>query len=83
MLEVLGPEMVRQQALQLHRLDPAVLDPAIDGIILGPYEPDDLLRQIRCPVHLLAGQVELGGAMSVRDVQRVISNTATLHPCRV
>ena len=73
MLEAAGPELVRQRAIELQRMDPAVLDPTFDGVVLGPHEPDDLLRQIRCPAHLLAGQVEFGGAMTAQDVQRVVS----------
>ena len=82
-LEVFGPEIVRQRALELQRLDPTVLDPAIDGTILGPHDPDDLLRQIRCPAHLLAGQVEFGGAMSAQDVQTRHIDATALHPYRV
>ncbi len=73
MLEAAGPELVRQRAIELQRMDPAVLDPTFDGVTLGSHEPDDLLRQIRCPAHLLAGQVEFGGAMTAQDVQRVVS----------
>ena len=73
MLEAMGPEAVAQRAAQLHRLDPATLDPALAGIILGNHQPDALLAQVRCPVRLLAGQVEFGGAMTVEDVQQAVS----------
>lgn len=46
--------------------------------MLGRHKPDDLLAQIRCPVHLLAGQSDYGGALEARDVQRAI---ATLSHC--
>jgi pimeloyl-ACP methyl ester carboxylesterase len=78
MLDAVGPEAVRERAIELQRMDPAVLDPAIGGAIFDPHEPDDLLRQIRCPVHLLAAQIEFGGAISAQDVQRVVS---TLPHC--
>lgn len=55
-------------------MDPAVLDPAIDGVILGGHEPDDLLAQVGCPLHLLAAQTEFGGAMDAQDVQRFVSH---------
>lgn len=74
MLEAVGPELVRERAIELQRMDPAILDPAFDGVILGPHEPDDLLAQIRCPIHLLAAQAEWGGAMDGQDVQRFVSH---------
>jgi pimeloyl-ACP methyl ester carboxylesterase len=70
LLEAAGPEVVRLKATELHRMDPTVLDVALDGVFLGPYEPDALLAQIRAPLHLMAGQLELGGAMSAQDVER-------------
>lgn len=70
MLEAAGAEAVRLRAIELQRMDPAVLDPAIAGVILGGYEPDDLLAQIRCPTHLLAAQAALGGVMDAQDVAR-------------
>jgi pimeloyl-ACP methyl ester carboxylesterase len=84
MLDVAGPEGVRLRAIELQRLDPAVLDPAIDGVLLDAYEPDDLVTQIRCPVHLLAAQYELGGVMDNQDVLRFVTHAphcthAVLH----
>jgi pimeloyl-ACP methyl ester carboxylesterase len=73
-LEVVGPDAVRLRAIELQRLDPAVLDPAIDGIILGQHDPDDLLAQVRCPIHLLVAQAELGGAMAAQDVHRFVAH---------
>lgn len=72
MLQVAGAEAVRLRAIELQRMDPAILDPAIDGTILGGREPDQLLAQIRCPIHLLAAQPELGGAMPAQDVQHFV-----------
>lgn len=77
MLEALGPEAVRLRAIELQHMDPAILDPAIDGVTWGGHEPDDLLANVRCPAHLLAAQVEFGGAMTRDDVQRCI--TAVPH----
>ena len=84
MIEATGPEMVQQRAVQLHQMDPTVLDVAIDGLLLGQYEVDELLTQVRCPAHLLAGQMEFGGAMDDQDVQRAIKRmphcTHTVFP---
>jgi pimeloyl-ACP methyl ester carboxylesterase len=74
MLDVAGPEAVRMRAVELHRLDPAILDPAIDGILLGPYAPDDLVAQVRCPTHLLAAQYELSMVMDAQDVARFVAD---------
>jgi pimeloyl-ACP methyl ester carboxylesterase len=73
MLEAVGLDAVRQRAVQLHRLDPAIFAPALAGAILAQHQPDDLLAQVRCPVHLLAAQLESGGAMGAQDVQRAVS----------
>jgi pimeloyl-ACP methyl ester carboxylesterase len=74
MLEVAGAEMVQLRAVELQRLDPETLDPAIAGVILGGHEPDALLAQIRCPIHLLAGEAESGGALDAQDVQRFVAH---------
>ena len=73
MLDVAGIEPVRERARQLHQLDPATLDPAIDGIVLGQHKPDELLAQVRCPIRLLAGERNSGGALDAQDVQRAVS----------
>lgn len=76
LLDLAGPEAVRERAEQLHHLDPATLEPLVAGVLLGPHEPDDLLVQVRCPVRLLAGQLEAGGAMDTEDVARAVSQLA-------
>jgi len=73
MLDVAGPEAVRERALQLHQVDPATLDPILEGNFFNGQEPDDLLAQIRCPVHLVAAQSDRSGAMTVPDVQRAVA----------
>lgn len=73
MLEVAGMEAVRERALQLHQLDPAIFDAAIEGRLLEDYEPDGLLARVCCPVHLLAGERPFGGAMDADDVARALS----------
>lgn len=76
LLDVAGPEWVHMRGVDLHQLDPAMLQPALNGDLLGPYEPDTLLSQVRCPVRLLAAQYELGGAMSSQDVERALVHLA-------
>jgi pimeloyl-ACP methyl ester carboxylesterase len=75
-----SPEDVRYRAEQLDHLDPRALDAAIDGSVFYGFEPDDVLAQIRCPVHLLAGQADLGSALIAADVERLVH---TVPDCTV
>ena len=70
--EAKSVEELRYRATQLDHLDPRALDAAIDGSVFDGFNPDNVLAQIRCPVHLLAGQAELGGAMTDADVDRLV-----------
>lgn len=72
-LDVVGSEAVRERAIQLHQLDPATLEPTLAGRLLGSDEMDELLAQIRCPVHLIAAQTELGGALKLQNMQRAVA----------
>jgi pimeloyl-ACP methyl ester carboxylesterase len=72
-LDVAGPEAVRERAIQLHQVDPATVEPALAGTLFDSDEPDELLAQIGCPVHLVAAQASLGGAMERPDVQRTVA----------
>jgi pimeloyl-ACP methyl ester carboxylesterase len=54
-------------------MDPAILDPMLAGVLLVAEEPDDLLARIGCPVHLVAANSELGGALAAQDVQRAVA----------
>jgi pimeloyl-ACP methyl ester carboxylesterase len=55
---------VRFQASCLRRLDPAVLDPIIEGSWLFGFKVSDILAGIRCPALLLQGEVALGGLLA-------------------
>jgi pimeloyl-ACP methyl ester carboxylesterase len=69
-LEMVGPEPVRARAIQLHQLDPVVLEPLLAGTVLNGAEPDRLLTQIRCPAHLLSALV----ALPLQDVERAVAH---------
>lgn len=73
-LDVVGPEPVRERAIQLHQMDPAILEPILAGTLFGDEEVDNLLMQIRCPVHLIAAQPELGGALEPQDIERAVAH---------
>jgi pimeloyl-ACP methyl ester carboxylesterase len=73
MLEALGPAGVRLRAWQFHQLDPFILDALIEGTTTVNFMPDELLPRITCPVHLVAGRYELGGAMDEADVRLAVS----------
>lgn len=71
--EVFGAEFVSRLALELHRSDPRVLDPVLDGTLFEGFDPDLDLPKIACPARLIAGRYELGGSMRNQDIERTIS----------
>lgn len=71
MLDVVGSAAVEQRALQLHQMDPATLDPALDGTLMDS-DPDELLKHIRCPALILAASP--AAAMTEEDAVRASSN---------
>lgn len=74
LLEQAGEEGVRARALELSRLDVNVLAPTIDGTLWSVPDPDPVLNGIACPVHIVAGLYELGGALDEADLQRAVAN---------
>lgn len=83
LLEVAGLEAVRQRALQLHQVDPAVLEPVLPGEVLGHDQPDELLAQIDCPVHLLAADPALWSTLEDPELQRVVAQIPHCTSMRV
>ena len=71
LLEVAGPEAVADRALALHRMDVGALDAVLDGTQYDGFDVDAALAAIRVPVHRLAGDVRVGGAIEWEDVRRV------------
>ncbi|MBK8901577.1 MAG: alpha/beta hydrolase [Anaerolineaceae bacterium] len=64
---------IRQRAVQLQQFDPAALEPLLRQELLGDQDPDRLLAQITCPVHLIAAEQGSGGVMSLEDVQWIVA----------
>jgi pimeloyl-ACP methyl ester carboxylesterase len=74
LLEQAGEEGVWARALELSRLDVNVLAPTIEGTLWSVPDPDPVLNGIACPVHIVAGLYELGGALDEADLQRAVAN---------
>ena len=54
-------------------MDLGVLESVLDGTQFEGFDPDEALAAIQSPVHLLAGEVALGGTIEQRDVERLAS----------
>jgi pimeloyl-ACP methyl ester carboxylesterase len=54
----------RARAASLHQIDPAVLTAIIENRSIRDYDLGDRLARIACPVLLLQGNPDLGGALS-------------------
>jgi pimeloyl-ACP methyl ester carboxylesterase len=71
-LDVAGPDAVRERAIQLHQMDPAVLGPLFSNTLLNGKQPDEILARVRCPVHVLAADPLLGAAVTNEDLRRMV-----------
>ena len=69
--DVRDPVSVRFSASCLMRMDPAVLQPVVDGRWLEGYDLDALARQVQCPVLLLRGDEARGGMLRADDADRL------------
>lgn len=73
-----GKEFVVRLALELHRSDPRVLDPVLDGTLFEGFDPDVDLPRVTCPTYLIAGSFEHGGSMRPQDIEKT---TALIPNC--
>lgn len=62
---------LRFAARCLPALDPAVLDPLLEGGWLDGYDEEAVWRAIRCPVLLLRGEPARGGMLPAADADRL------------
>lgn len=69
-LEADGPEVVYERAVQLHQMDPAILEPLLAADLWGAEKPDEVLAQVRCPVHLVVAD---SGVFAEPELRRVLS----------
>ncbi|MFN3652524.1 MAG: alpha/beta fold hydrolase [Armatimonadota bacterium] len=67
---------LRFSARCLQRLDPAVLDPIVESRWLDGYEVETVMRGLRCPSLLLAGDPDAGGMLSSFDSDRLVELAA-------
>ena len=58
---------IRLGARFLMDLDPAVLDPVVEGRWLEGYDVEDVLSRVQCPVLLLAGDQSCGAMLTLED----------------
>ena len=75
--DVLGDDhrWFAHQALSLHQLDPAMLRAVLEGpsLMLGDYEPTQMLPAITCPVLLLAADPRHGGILQEDEIQLALA----------
>lgn len=75
MRQALGQKGLLLRADQLDRLDEKTLDALIEGKSLEGPTAAELLPQLACPVHLVAGAVALGGALFRSEIDRFADQT--------
>lgn len=68
MLEAIGEQGVRVFATQLHQTDPDTLNAPLEGTLFSGFDPANQLAQISAPTHVVAGNVDRGGAVPLEDV---------------
>lgn len=71
MLEAIGEEGVRVFATQLHHTDPDTLNAPLEGTFFDGFDPAGDLANIGVPTHVMAGNVERGGALPLEDVMMI------------
>lgn len=67
---------LRFSARCLMHVDPAVLEPIVDGGWLQGYDLEGMLDQVACPVLLLQGELAAGGMLTDDDAQRLADGLA-------
>jgi pimeloyl-ACP methyl ester carboxylesterase len=79
--EALGPDGVRRRARQIAAFDPAVLDTLMGGELHAGFDMEAALRSVRCPAVLLAGERQLGSALSAEDLRHLaLATTIRVDP---
>ena len=64
-----SPEAIRFNAKCLTRVDPDIFTPVIEGRWLEGYDEQLLFRRVTCPVLLLQGDPQGGGALTDTDAE--------------
>ncbi len=67
---------LRLSASCLKQVDPAVYDPLLTNTWLAGIDLDTMLKAIRCPVLLMAGEESKGGMLPRMEAERIASTLA-------
>jgi pimeloyl-ACP methyl ester carboxylesterase len=76
----MDPERRKARAETLSHVDPNVVAAILDDRLVEGYDTDALLRQITCPVLLIAGNPALGSALRPEDATYMLER---LHSCDI
>jgi pimeloyl-ACP methyl ester carboxylesterase len=75
----MDPDRRKARAATLAQVDPAVIAVQLAQRHMEGFATDALLRQIKCPVLLLAGNPQLGSALRVEDVETMAARIRNLE----
>ena len=70
----------KARAETLAHVDPAVVTAILEDRLVEGYDSDALLRQIHCPVLLIAGNLALGSALRLEDMTYMLER---LRSCEI
>jgi pimeloyl-ACP methyl ester carboxylesterase len=76
------PAALRWFAACLSRVDPAIIEPIVEGRWLEGFDVDRLIQRIRCPTLLLQADSQAGGMLTDEDagfMQRTIRDCARIR----
>lgn len=69
---LVGEDLQRTIAQNLHRLDLATVGPAMDGTLFDGFDPDTALQRIDCPMHIIVARDDpFGDAFRDDDLKKV------------
>ena len=76
----MDPTRRKARAETLSHVNPAVITAIVEDRLVEGYDSDALLRQINCPVLLIAGNPALGSALRPEDMTYMLER---LHACEI
>jgi len=79
----MDPQKRKARAATLAKVDPAVIAVQLEQRHMEGFAADALLRQIDCPVLLIAGNPELGSALRTENVDYMAARIQHLETVRM